>query len=206
MPALANAKHEAVLQAYLADPERVGWRAYKSVYSKSSQRAAETSWSTLMKNPEFSGRLEELKIKVATKVSETIAISAQHVFDELAKIGFSNVQDYFNGADGFVGIQKLTRDQAAAIQSLEIEPVLVKIGKAAKGKKPKTVWANKVKFKLHDKRAALVDLGKHFGLFTPKADKPDNPDEDARPITDLDAARRIAFLLEKAARSAAAKK
>jgi hypothetical protein len=40
MPALANPKHEAVAQAFIADPERIGWRAYSQVYPKSSQRAA----------------------------------------------------------------------------------------------------------------------------------------------------------------------
>jgi hypothetical protein len=30
MPALENAKHEAACLAYLADRERIGWRAYRS--------------------------------------------------------------------------------------------------------------------------------------------------------------------------------
>jgi hypothetical protein len=43
---LANAKHEAVALAYIADPEKIGWRAYRSVYAKSSQHAAETQFGT----------------------------------------------------------------------------------------------------------------------------------------------------------------
>jgi hypothetical protein len=31
MPVLKNVKHEAVAQAYIADPAKVGWRAYKAV-------------------------------------------------------------------------------------------------------------------------------------------------------------------------------
>jgi hypothetical protein len=30
MPARENAKHEAACLAYLADRERIGWRAYRS--------------------------------------------------------------------------------------------------------------------------------------------------------------------------------
>jgi hypothetical protein len=32
MPILSNQRHEAVALAYISDPEKVGWRAYKSVY------------------------------------------------------------------------------------------------------------------------------------------------------------------------------
>lgn len=216
MPALANAKHEAVLQAFLSDPKRIGWRAYKTVYRKSSQHAAETAWSRLLKIPEFAARLEALKIKVATDVAETLKISAQHVFDELVKIGFSNVQDFFDEADRFVGVNGLTRQQAAAVSSLEIETYEEPgagdadqrqepqaHGGALSRAKAKPRQVKRIKFKLHDKRAALVDLGKHFGLFTPRAERPPGAgadDADARPpMSDLDAARRVAFLLQQAA-------
>jgi hypothetical protein len=49
MPALENAKHEAACLAYLADRERIGWRAYRSVYPNSSQHAAETAFGRLLK-------------------------------------------------------------------------------------------------------------------------------------------------------------
>lgn len=197
MPALKNAKHEAVLQAFLSDKKRVGWRAYKKVYAKSSQRAAETSFSELLRKPEFAARLAELDGAITAAVAATVKKSAQDVFDELAKIGFANTADYFNPDDTFVGMAKLTRDQAAAISGIEIEPQILRIGR---GKARKVRVVNKVKFKLHDKRGALVDLGKHFGLFTPKG--PDDPNKgagDERAMTDLEAARRVAFLLAQAA-------
>ena len=34
MTILANAKHEAVALAYLADPQKIGWRAYREVYAR----------------------------------------------------------------------------------------------------------------------------------------------------------------------------
>jgi hypothetical protein len=58
MPVLSNQRHEAVAQAYIADPERIGWKAYKQVYPNSSQYAAETGFSRLLlKNAEFASRL-----------------------------------------------------------------------------------------------------------------------------------------------------
>src|SRR5258706_190065 len=65
MTTLANAKHEAVELAYIADPERVGWHAYRSVYPKSSQHAAETAWARMLKNAEFSARIAELALAAA---------------------------------------------------------------------------------------------------------------------------------------------
>ena len=60
MTTLANAKHEAVAQAFIADQERVGWRAYRAIYPKSSQHAAESGWARLLKIVEFSARIAEL--------------------------------------------------------------------------------------------------------------------------------------------------
>jgi hypothetical protein len=53
MKPLSNAKHEAVARALIADPEGIGWRAYKSVYPKSSRHAAENGYTRLSKDPDF---------------------------------------------------------------------------------------------------------------------------------------------------------
>jgi len=66
VPALRNQRHEALAIAYIADPEKVGWRAYKGVYPKSSQHAAETGFSRLLKNAEFFARIAELQAVAAT--------------------------------------------------------------------------------------------------------------------------------------------
>jgi hypothetical protein len=56
MPVLANGKHEAVAVTYIADPARIGWRAWKKVYPKSARHTAENCFSRLMKKDEFSAR------------------------------------------------------------------------------------------------------------------------------------------------------
>jgi hypothetical protein len=61
MPVLTNQRHEAVAQAYIADPERVGWRAYQQAYPNASQHGAETGFSRLWKNVEFEARVVELQ-------------------------------------------------------------------------------------------------------------------------------------------------
>src|SRR5260370_2580117 len=91
---LRNAKHEAVLQQFLADSERVGYRCYIAVYRNSGEAAAKTAFSRLLKNADFAERLEHLKAGVAAAVSEKVAITVERVIDELAKIGFANMENY----------------------------------------------------------------------------------------------------------------
>lgn len=66
-------------------------------------------------------------------------------------------------SDGYayVDLSRLTREQAAAIQEITVEEYKEGTGEEARNVK-------RVKFKLADKRAALVDIGRHFGLFVDK--------------------------------------
>src|SRR5208283_5099994 len=80
---------------------------------------------------------------------------------ELAKIGFANMQDYMGstpGGDPYLDFSKLTRDQASALAEVTVDDFVDGRGEDARAVK-------RVKFKLHDKRAALVDLGRHIGMF-----------------------------------------
>jgi phage terminase small subunit len=93
--------------------------------------------------------------------SQRTGVTAERVIEELAKIGFANMQDYMRAnADGdpYLDFSNLTRDQAAALAEVTVEDF-----KDGRGEDARDV--RRVKFKLHDKRAALVDLGKHLGLF-----------------------------------------
>jgi phage terminase small subunit len=67
------------------------------------------------------------------------------------------------GPDGdpYLDFSKLTRDQAAALMEVTVEDFRDGRGEDARN-------VRKIRFKLADKRAALVDLGKHFGLFKEK--------------------------------------
>jgi hypothetical protein len=72
MPILSNKRHEALATAYIADPEKVGWRAYQRIYQKSSQHAAETGFSRLLKIAEFRARIAELQAVAATNAEITL--------------------------------------------------------------------------------------------------------------------------------------
>lgn len=216
MSALANGKHEAVLQAYLADPDRLGWRAYTKVYPEAKKRAAATAWSRLLKNAEFSSRLAELEASVTAKVVEASAISIEMVIKELAKLGFSNARNFVRiTADGepAVDLSDATEEQFASLQSISVEDFVDGRVEATEELEPQAQGGalrrrrgrevRRVTFKLHPKIPALVAIGEHLGAFKGKGESParaeqaDQPQADApaAPLSRLEIARRIAWLL-----------
>lgn len=119
------------------------------------------------------------------QIAKKFEITQEMVIAELALIGFANMSDYMRpGKDGdpYLDFSGLTREQAAALAEVTVEDF-----KDGRGEDARDV--RRVKFKLADKRAALVDLGKHLGLFKEQvehtgavghysvSDKPLTPDE-----------------------------
>lgn len=156
MTVLANPKHERFAQE-LAKGKSQGEAYEKAGYKPSDQHA-----SRLATNGKISARVAEL-LEGAAKRAE---ISIADVISELAKIGFANMADYMRaGPDGdpFLDFSALSRDQAAALQEVTVEDF-----KDGRGEDARDV--RRVKFKLSDKRAALVDIGKHLGAFVERVE------------------------------------
>ncbi|MCH7295459.1 terminase small subunit [Acinetobacter higginsii] len=110
-----------------------------------------------------------------TNRSKRTQITQDMVLSELAKIGFSNMLDYVsvtNGGDLAPDFSAITRDQAAAIGEVTIDQYM-------EGKGEDAVMVKRTKFKLSDKRAALVDMGRHLGMFK---DKVELTGPDGKPI------------------------
>jgi len=107
----------------------------------------------LAHEPAVANRIAEIQMQIATRTE----ITAQRVLEELAKIGFASYGDFLkldeNGRTT-VDVASLTKDQLAAISEMEINT-------SEDGKQ-------RIKVKLHDKRAALMDIGKHLGMFREK--------------------------------------
>jgi phage terminase small subunit len=130
--------------------------------------------------------------------SERTSITQDTVLRELARLGFSNMLDYMRvGDDGdpYLDFSDLTREQAAAIAEVTVEDF-----KDGRGEDARDV--RKIKFKLADKKAPLELLGRHVGLKF--ASRHEHTGKDGGPIetkeiTDLEFARRLAFLLTKGA-------
>lgn len=99
-------------------------------------------------------------------------ITADRVLAEMAKIGFSNFQDFIDEYGKPVNLTTISRDTAAAIKEVKVKTVHVK-----------DQDIEEVTYKLHDKRAALVDLGKYHNLFNPGAQQK-NDDQDIENLSD----------------------
>jgi phage terminase small subunit len=133
-----------------------------------SKRTAASIGQENLNKPEISAAITEAQ----SKRFQRLEITAERVLVELALIAFSNMLDYITvGPNGMVRVDlsRLTRDQAAAISEITVEEFTERTGEDEDGK-PTFENVKRVKFKLSDKRGALVDLGKHLKLFTEKVE------------------------------------
>lgn len=156
-----------------------------------SAKTAEQQASRLLRNVQVRAAVEQGQQKTAAKLE----VTKERIVEELAKIGFSNMLDYMRaGHDGdpYLDFSQLTRDQAAALSEVTVEDF-----KDGRGEDARDV--RRVKFKLHDKKGALVDLAKMLGFVIEKHEhtgKDGGPIE-TRETSDNEVARRVAFMLAK---------
>ncbi|TEA78650.1 terminase small subunit [Allopusillimonas ginsengisoli] len=148
-----TAKQQRFVEEYLVDLNATQ-AAVRAGYSK---RTARQIGEENLSKPDIAQAVQEAQIKR----SERTEITQDMVLMELAKLGFANMQDYMRvGADGdpYLDFSALTRDQAAALVEVTVEDF-----KEGRGEDARDV--RRVKFKLADKKGALVDIGKHLGMF-----------------------------------------
>lgn len=215
MPALSNPKHEAVVCAYIADPQRIGSSAYSAVFPKASPRAAQTAWSRLLRKDGFAARLAEVEAEIAAAAIDSAVMDLHEVLAEFSKLGRANMVDFADVLvcdDVVAALEALPREHAAAIQELTIEsytedgePSLEDQAHGGGLRRPGSRQVKRVKFKLHSKPAALAELRKHH-----EPQRHEHTGADGNPIetkdvterpSDLEIARRLAFLLSQATRT-----
>lgn len=128
-----------------------------------SERTSNEAGARLMNAPTVKAEIKRLQ----NKVSEKLSIKAEHIISELAKIGFSDIKNYYDNSDEKTkNITKLDNDLTAAVSSLKTIKTIVN-----------GVTTIQKEFKLHDKITALISLGKHLGIFEKnnKQKTPGNP-------------------------------
>ena len=130
-------------------------KAYLSAGYEVSGPSARRAAKRLAKRPEIIERVQAIRdvqarIRAeATKLAiERSAINKERVAVELGRIGFSNMMDYMRvgpSGDPVLDFSKLTHEQAAALTEVTVTD------------------AGKIRFRLGDKRGALMDIAKLFG-------------------------------------------
>lgn len=140
---------------YISSARFNGERA--AIMAGYSEKTAGSQASRLLKDVNVRAFID----KELDRTAKRIDITADRIIQELARIGFSNMMDYVrltSQGDPLIDLSQLTRDRAAAISKIVIEDYVEGRGEDAREVK-------RIRFELHDKRAALIDLGKHIGLF-----------------------------------------
>lgn len=151
-----TAKQERFVAEYLIDLNATQ-AAIRAGYS---EKTATEQGSRLLTNV----KVQEAIAKGQNKTAEKLEITKDRIVEELAKIGFSNMLDYMRaGSDGdpYLDFSDLTREQAAALSEVTVEDF-----KDGRGEDARDV--RRIKFKLHDKKGALVDLAKMLGFMVEK--------------------------------------
>lgn len=87
--------------------------------------------------------------KAMAERSKRTGISQDRVLQELAKMGFAKITDVVDSETAKIK-EGASEDDLACIQSIKIKP---------------NEWGTEREVKMYDKRAALVDIGRHLGMF-----------------------------------------
>lgn len=148
------ARHARFVEEYLVDLNAT--EAFVRSGGRARGKAANVTACRWMAREDVQ---EAIKAGMAERSKRT-EITADMVLQELAKIGFANMADYINvsGSNIVVALDKMTREQAAAVSEITVDEYMEGRGDDAREVK-------RTKFKLSDKRAALCDIGKHLGMF-----------------------------------------
>lgn len=115
-------------------------------------------------SPETAGSIgaENLKkLEIKSRIDKAMAersrrtgINQDRVLQELARIGFAKITDVVDPETAEIRTDA-SDDDLACIQSIKIKP---------------NEFGTEREVKLYDKKSALVDLGKHLGLFKDKVE------------------------------------
>lgn len=103
-----------------------------------------------LKKPEIKSKID----KAMAERSRRTGINQDRVLLELARIGFAKITDVVDPETAKIKTDA-SEDDLACIQSIKIKP---------------NEFGTEREVRLYDKKSALVDLGKHLGMFKDKID------------------------------------
>ncbi len=204
MPVLGNARHERFARWLFEG------KSADEAYTLAGFTANRGNAARLKANEAVKARIAELLEGAAEKAE----VTQSRIFEELAKIGFADIRKIIkwhsqvsvaqidDDADTEALIDEGEIRFAVANQVELISSKDVDDATAAAISEVSMTAQGGLKVKLYDKRAALVDMGKHLGMFKELHEltgKDGGPIEYAD-MNDTDALRRMRFLMDKASR------
>ena len=172
MAALQNPRHELFAQGV------VEGKSADASYTDAGYKSQRQNASRLMANDDVKARIRELQDRGLKRHD----LSVDKILEGFAKIAFSDIRLMIDEHGSFIKPKDLPDDIVGALSSLKVQD-----GKI-------------VAFKLGDRCAALVNLGKHFNIF--EADKTVKAEVTHKEVSNLEVARRIAWILASGAEEA----
>lgn len=125
-----------------------------------SEKTARSQGQRLLTNVDIQAAIE----KAMDGRSERTEITQDQVIQELAKLAFGNIKNYYDEDGNLLSPHELSDDVAATITS--VDEKILKKGSGANGE---TVILER-KVRMADKKASLELLGKHLKMFTDKVE------------------------------------
>lgn len=110
---------------------------------------AGSTGSENLKKPEIKAAID----RAMAERSKRTGINQDRILMELARIGFANITDVVDRKTGEIK-DDVSVDDLACIQSIKVKPGEFGVERETK---------------MYDKKSALVELGKHLGMFTGNA-------------------------------------
>lgn len=191
MPTLKNPKWEKFSQALAQGLPQA--EAYRKAFGKENRAQA----SRLSSRDEIRARVADLvqreriiehraEEKAVQRAVERVALSRERVLEEQSRIAFLDPGDVLT----WKGNEVLLKDSRSL--SPDVRAAISGVRKTKDG----------VAITFHSKAAALDALGKTLGIGSDKGQAPANVAGNGDPLSDLELARRLAFLLAKGAAQA----
>lgn len=115
-----------------------------------SEKTAGSIGHENLNKPEIQLHIKELQ----KDLSDRTKITQEMVINELAKIGFSDIKNYYQAGENQKSITTLEDKVSGAIKEIKITSFKTEHG-----------ISTTKEIKLHDKIAALDKLGRHLGVF-----------------------------------------
>lgn len=99
-----------------------------------------------LRKPEIKAAID----RAMAECSKRTGVSQDRVLRELARIGFANIMDVMDPKTGKIK-EGASADDLACIQSIKVKP---------------GEFGTEREIKMYDKKSALVEMGKHLGMFS----------------------------------------
>ena len=153
---VGNPKRERFCREWIIDHN--GTQA--AIRAGYSAKTAKSAGQRLLTYADVRARVKFLEARII----HGLELSAETTVRELAKLAYANMDDFVTvqpDGSAVLDLGRTTRDHRAAIQEITVDSYTEK----GEGGEDDVQVVKKVKLKLYDKRQALVDLGRHQGIF-----------------------------------------